>query len=93
MFLLLRFAFAFLLLCRFAFVFLLLCRNCRSILPPLGPLGLAFPSFPSTLILRLANQVDEALEGGAESSRRALNPGIWIGGVIVVAVLSWWLIS
>ena len=38
-------------------------------------------------------KVDEALEGGAESSRRALNPGIWIGGVIVIALLAWWLSS
>ena len=39
------------------------------------------------------DKVNKVLEGGAGSSRRALSPGIWIGGVIVGAVLSWWLSS
>jgi len=39
------------------------------------------------------DNISKAFEGGAKSSRRALSPGIWIGGVITFAVLAWWLSS
>tara|TARA_B100000686_G_scaffold348048_1_gene438179 strand:+ start:2555 stop:3154 length:600 start_codon:yes stop_codon:yes gene_type:complete len=39
------------------------------------------------------DRASKAFEGGVKSSRRALSPGIWIGGVIAVAVLAWWLSS
>ena len=37
--------------------------------------------------------VNTVLEGGTETRRRVLSPAIWIGGVIVIAVLAWWLSS
>ncbi|MBT05376.1 MAG: carbon monoxide dehydrogenase [Rhodospirillaceae bacterium] len=39
------------------------------------------------------DRVNTGLEGVAESSGRGLSPGVWIGGVIVIVVLAWWLSS
>ena len=39
------------------------------------------------------DKVTEVLQGGGGSSGGALSPGIWIGGVIIIAVLAWWLSS
>ena len=39
------------------------------------------------------DKVNKVVEGGIGASRWALSPGIWIGGVIVIAVLTWWLSS